>query len=108
MEFAIVIHISLVMTAVFPLVLIHAVEMENVSLESVSAMTILKEKIALRIFAIAIIEENVYLIKSVSVMKDSMVNIVKKVYVKTTVILMEHAIKENVCVKKDGEEKLVI
>jgi len=70
-------------------------------------MIITKVKIVLNLFVTAITEENVYLIKNVFVMMDSMENIVKKVYAQIIVILTEVAIKENVFVKADGVEKLV-
>jgi hypothetical protein len=45
-------------------------------------MRIIQEKIVLHLLVIAMEEGNAHLIKSVSAIKASMVNIVKKVYVR--------------------------
>jgi hypothetical protein len=71
-------------------------------------MIILWAKIVLNLFVTVITAENVYSIKNAFVMLDFMENIVKKVYAKIIAILMEAVIRENVYVKMDGAEKLVI
>ena len=82
--------------------------MENAFQENVYAMKTIREKIAANLLAIAIIEENVYLIKLVYAMKDSMEKTAKKAYAKIIAARMELAIKENVYVNPAGAAKPVI
>jgi len=76
--------------------------MENAFQENVFAIKTIKEKIAVNMFVIVVIEENVFLIKSAYVMEDSTEIIARRVYVRIIAAQMEPVIKENACVKKDG------
>jgi hypothetical protein len=82
--------------------------MENVFLENAYVKKIIKLRIALSLFVIAIIEESVYLISNACVMKDFMEKIVKKVYVKIIAMRMELVIKESVYAKQAGERMIVL
>jgi hypothetical protein len=107
MEFAIAIRILRVRIVHILLALILVVDKENAFQANASATIISKEKIAANLFATVTIEENAYSIKSVFAIMAFMENIAKKAFVKIIAIRMELAIKENVFVKADGEEKLV-
>lgn len=107
MEFAIAIRILRARIVRILLALILVVDKENAFQANASATIISKEKIAANLFATVTIEENAYSTKSVFAIMATMENIAKKAFVKIIAIRMELAIKENVFVKADGEEKLV-
>jgi hypothetical protein len=107
MAFAIATRISLGKTARFPVVLILAVEMENVFLGNVFVRRILKGKIVGSLFVNVIIVGSVCLISSAYVKMGFMGRIVRRVCVRITAVRMVRVIKGSVCVKQDGVRMIV-